>query len=648
VKLECDQIRNLVIGTAGHVDHGKTSLVRALTGMETDRWEEEKIRGITIDIGFANRELPDGRRVGFIDVPGHERFVRHMIAGAAGVDLVLLVVAADDGVMPQTREHLDILRFLGVTNGVVALTKIDIDPDLAELAAEEVETFLSGTFLEGAPVLPVSSVTGEGIDELWNVLAERIVAAEAKTIDGLFRMPVQRVFTLEGFGAIMTGVPVSGAARQGDLVDVLPRGGRGRIRSIQAYFRDVEEARAGHSTGLNISDIDTAACHRGQVVVPPDTYEPSDLVDVRLRLLDSAARTLETGHEVRFHTGTAEVLARLVVLDGPRIEPGMESLVQLRLASAVVFDRLDRFVVRWPSPAVTIGGGTIIGSGHRFLRSKRRLREHVAAREVAAQSDESFVERLIETADGGCLRGDELRHRALLLPARTDQIIEGLVEAGRVRSFPPGPSHAHIASIERATEGLRRALMQLKNKRPDLPGLNTKAAAEDLAVSPALFDFVVAEGVRDAWLARSGVVVRLSSHTPTLGADVPLGRDVMSAIEQGRFSPPGFDDLVRTLRVKEPRLRRVCEFLVRSGDLIEVTSGIYFHAEIVSEAREFAKTELRSSGSLDTQALKRFMGASRKYLVPMLEYFDKTRVTRRDGDVRVAGEAVRDEPESTR
>ena len=637
MKLERDQIRNLVIGTAGHVDHGKTSLVRALTGTDTDRWDEEKKRGITIDIGFASRELPDGRRVGFIDVPGHEKFVRHMIAGAAGVDMVLLVVAADDGVMPQTREHLDIMQFLGVGNGVVALTKIDIDPELAEIAAEEVEGFIQGTFLKGAPIVPVSSTTGEGVEDLWKVLAERVVAAEARTVEGLFRMPVQRVFTLEGFGSVLTGVPVSGRARHGDVVEVLPDGGRGRIRGIQAYFRDVDEARAGHSTGLNVSDIDTAACRRGQVIVPPDTYVPSDLVDARLRLLASAAKALKSGAEVRLHTGTADVTARVVTLDTDAIEPGGEGLVQLRLSTPVVFDRLDSFVVRRPSPAITIGGGTIIGPGHPRLRSRKRLAASVAERERAVRSDDAFVERIIATAEGGCIGADALEKAALLLPERTERVANGLTEAGRVRSFPPGPHYAHADVVREKSERLDEALTALRNERPDLPGLDVKRAASDLGVSAPLFDYLVEEGVRSGALTREGVYVRPASHTPNLAADTRLGEDVMAALENGRFAPPAFKELLHALNVTGERLERVLAFLARTGDAVEVAPGMYFDARAVADARAFVFERLRSSGGLDTQELKGFMGVSRKFLMPMLEYFDREKITRRDGDRRVAG-----------
>jgi selenocysteine-specific elongation factor len=659
MKLAPDEITNVIIGTAGHVDHGKTKLVEALTGTNTDRWEEERRRGITIDIGFASRDLPDGRRAGFIDMPGHERFVRHMIAGATGVDVVLLVVAADDGVMPQTREHLDIMELVGAREGVVAVTKIDLDRELAELAAEEVRAFLKGTFLEDAPVVPVSSVTGEGLDDLWAALAERVARAGPRSSDGLFRMPVQRVFVREGFGAILTGVPVSGTARPGDAVDVLPGGGRGRIRGVQAYFRDVELARAGHSTGLNVADLDTSACRRGQVVVPADTYEPSVLVDARLHLLpaarhggadDAARKPMATGEEVRFHTGTAEVAAKVVILDGEAIEPGGEALVQFRLEEPVVFDRLDRFVIRRPSPSLTIGGGTIIGPGRRRLRGGRPwIAERVRGRELASRSDESFVEHLIETASGGSIRADIL-HRAALLPAeRTGEIVKSLEAARRLLSFPPGPSYAHSRTIQRLLRRLSESLAELHRREPDLPGLDVKRAAAELGVAVPLLGLVVAEGLEAGELARDGGHLRLASHTPSLGGgDAELAGKVESVFREAGYTPPGPAEVARRLGAREERVTRVSDFLAHAGALVRVAPGMFFHAEHVGSAREFIRGELGEKGAVETQAVKAFMvsagGTSRKYLVPLLEHFDRTGLTRREGDLRKAGDGARLEP----
>lgn len=639
MKLSQADIANVVIGTAGHVDHGKTSLVEALTGVNADRWKEERERGITIDIGFASRELPDGRRVGFIDVPGHERFVRHMIAGAAGVDVVLLVIAADDGVMPQTREHVDILGLLGARGGVIAITKADIDTELTEIAAEEASEFAKGTFLEGAPVVRVSSVTGEGVDELWRELERCVLAADPRPADGLFRMPVQRAFTLQGFGTVLTGVPVSGTAKLGDVVEVLPGGGRGRLRGIQSYFRDVDLARAGNSTGLNVSDVDTAACRRGQVVVKRDTFEPADLVDARLVLLPSAGRPLKNGAVVRFHTGTAEVAARVALLEGESLSPGADALAQLRLEEPVVFARGDRFILRRPSPAVAMGGGTVIGPGRRSRTSRARTADALRKRETASRADETFVEHLIETWPESAVRADVLGRAALLPQERTRSIVDALVASGSVLAFGPGPSYVHKRTVARLAERLGGLLAELHTTEPHLPGIEMTRAGVELGVAPALLDIVVEAGD----MTRDGGWVRMASHTPALGdEDAALAERIESACRDARYSPPSVQDLVRDTGAKDEAVRRAAAFLAHAGKLVETSAGMYFHCESIDHAREFVLGELRARGVLDTQAMKSFMagrgGTSRKYLLQVLEYFDRIGLTRREGDERRAGE----------
>lgn len=640
MKLAPGHIANVIIGTAGHIDHGKTRLVEALTGLNADRWEEERSRGITIDIGFASRELPDGRRVGFIDVPGHERFVRHMIAGAAGVDVVLLVVAADDGVMPQTREHLDIMQLLGARDGVVAVTKIDIDRELADAAVEEAADLLKGTFLEGSPIVPVSSVTGEGLDRLWRALGECVGAAKPRPAGGLFRMPVQRVFTREGFGTILTGIPVSGTVRVGDVVEVLPGGGRGRVRGVQAYFHDVELARAGHSTGLNITDIDPADCRRGQVIVPPDTYEPSALADARLRLLHTMKKPLVSGVDVRFYTGTAEVTAGVAVIDRKQILPGEEALVQFRLKEPVVFGRLDRYVIRNPSPAVTIGGGGVIGPGRRRSRANRpRAAREIRERELAARSDDAFVEHLVETAPGGCIRADDLRRASLLVPGRTQEIVRSLLGTGRVLAFGPGLSYAHARTVGELSEKLRETLADLHAREPHLPGLDVRRAAKELGVSVPLVELAVGAATSGVTLVREKGHLRLDSHRAALsGEDTALAEKVEGVFGDAGFSPPREGELRPGLGVKEERLERVIAFLEHTGRLVRIGAEMLLHAKFVEQARGFILRELKEKGAVEVRAVKDFVRTSRKYLMPLLEYFDRTGLTRREGERRVAGE----------
>ncbi|MGH2627998.1 MAG: selenocysteine-specific translation elongation factor, partial [Anaerolineales bacterium] len=356
-----ESIHNVVIGTAGHIDHGKTTLVEKLTGINPDRLPEEKERGMTIDLGFARLQLPGGQRVGIIDVPGHERFVKNMVAGATGIDLVLLVVAADDGVMPQTREHLEIMSLLDLRHGVIAVTKIDlVDPDLRELVVEDVRETVKGTFLEGAPVLPVSAATGEGIDRLRQALYDAVGRIRPRDAAGVFRMPIQRIFSSKGFGTVLTGIPVSGQVAVGDSLEVVPLGKTGRVRGIHAYQEATDLARAGHSSAVNVTDIEYREVHRGMVLAHPGYFRGTRMVEARFRYLARAARPIETLTAIRFHTGTAEILGRIHLLEGKRLSPGETGFVQFRLDEPVVVAPGDRYVARLHSPMETIGGGEVL------------------------------------------------------------------------------------------------------------------------------------------------------------------------------------------------------------------------------------------------------------------------------------------------
>ncbi|MGH7377367.1 MAG: selenocysteine-specific translation elongation factor, partial [Candidatus Methylomirabilales bacterium] len=365
-------MKHIIVGTAGHIDHGKTSLVKALTGIDTDRLKEEKERGISIELGFAHLTLPGGLRLGIVDVPGHERFVKTMLAGVGGIDLVILVIAADEGIMPQTREHLHICRLLHIPRGLVALTKRDlVDPDWLEMVAEETRTFLKGTFLEGAPILPVSATTGAGLEELKTALAALAAEAEPKRVDGIFRLPIDRVFTMKGFGTVVTGTLLAGSLKVADEVVVLPEGARSRVRRLQVHGEAVEQAFAGQRTAVNLPGIEVSGIARGSLLCLPGTFRPASAMDATLTLLADAPRALKNRGRVRFHLGTSEVLARVVFLDREELEPGQSAYVHLRLESRGAALPQDRFVIRSYSPAVTIGGGIILDPAPPERRRKR-------------------------------------------------------------------------------------------------------------------------------------------------------------------------------------------------------------------------------------------------------------------------------------
>ncbi|MFP5212731.1 MAG: selenocysteine-specific translation elongation factor, partial [Acidobacteriota bacterium] len=355
-------MKQVILGTAGHIDHGKTSLIRALTGIDTDRLKEEKLRGITIELGFAHMELPGGERLGIVDVPGHERFVKHMVAGATGIHLVALVIAADEGVMPQTREHMEICELLQVKKGLVVLTKIDMveDPDWVEMVREDVAEFMKGTFLEGAPIIPVSAVTGEGIDELKQTLALLYSQVQPRSTEGPFRLPVDRVFSMRGFGTVVTGTSMSGRVRIGDQVTIYPMEQKTKVRGLQVHSEEVQEVLPGQRTAINLQGLERAAIERGNVIATPGTLAPTHMVDVHMEMLSSSPRPLKHRAKIRFHTGTAEHLGTVVLLDREELAQGTKAFVQVRLDHPIAVLRGDRFVMRSYSPVQTIGGGTIL------------------------------------------------------------------------------------------------------------------------------------------------------------------------------------------------------------------------------------------------------------------------------------------------
>ena len=374
MKKNLDTIFNVVIGTAGHIDHGKSTLVEKLTGIHPDRLPEEKARGLTIDLGFAPLTLKSGQRIGVIDVPGHEKLVKNMVAGATGIDLVLLVVAADDGVMPQTREHVSIMDLLGLTEGIVVLSKIDmVDSDLRELVKDDIQETLRGTFLENAPVVELSSVTGEGLDKLLDVIHARIAILKPKETSGIFRMPIQRVFSSKGFGTVVTGVPLRGTTVLGDTLEVVPLGKKGRVRGIHAYREATDMARAGHSSAINLTDVDYREVHRGMVLTQPGYFQGSTMFEASLKYLASNTRPLPHQTSIRLHLGTVEGLGKVYLLEKKTVEPGEEAYVQFRLDEPIVAAPGDRFVLRLHSPLETIGGGEILDQSRWRLKTTLEL-----------------------------------------------------------------------------------------------------------------------------------------------------------------------------------------------------------------------------------------------------------------------------------
>lgn len=636
---------NITLGTAGHIDHGKTALVKMLTGCETDRLKEEKERGMSIDLGYAPCRLDDWQ-VGIVDVPGHEHFIRTMVAGASGIDAVILVVAADDGIMPQTREHLDILTLLGVRHGLVALTKIERVPAerLAQVQEEVVE-LLAGTFLAGAPILPVSNVTGEGFDALVKALAALVRSIVPRRSDGVFRVPLDRAFSARGFGTVVAGIPVAGRAGLNDGVILLPHGQLGRIKRIQVYGRDSHEVLAGQCAALNVAAWDHRAIHRGDVVTLPGYFAPDTWYTAWLRMLPQEkpagflAGGLKNGASLKLHTGTAEVLARVYCLGGGPLKGGGEGFVQFRLERPLVAGPGDFFIVRSLSPVRTIGGGRILeASGRRWKRRRADLGPMLARLAAALDDDQRQVEYRLRHAPALAATEAELAAAAKIPWGRLPQLLAEL-QAHHKAVALGGGLYMHPDVLAAASLPLLEAVRQFHQQAPESLG----PTAEQLRQATGLERPVLA-GVLGHLKAQGEVVERsqrlaLPEHRPRLeGPQGQLAAEVERCLLAQPFHPPGPEELAAATGASADAVRRALAILVEHERAVAVAEGLWFHADAVSGARQILIEYLRKEGRLESVRFKYLLGTTRKYALPLLDYFDRVGLLRRSGNTRFLGE----------
>jgi selenocysteine-specific elongation factor len=651
-------MRSIIVGTAGHIDHGKTSLVRALTGVDADRLPEEKRRGITIDLGFAELVVGDVR-VGFVDVPGHERFVKNMLAGAHGIDAVALVVAADEGVMPQTREHFDITRLLGVGAGVVVITKTDaVEEELIELVRAEVEELVAGSFLEDAAVVAVSSRTGEGLEELKQSLREIAARVPARSDESVARLPIDRSFTMRGFGAVATGTLVAGEIAEGEELNLLPADFRARVRGIQVHGHAVARATAGQRTAINLGGVEASQVARGMTLAPAGRLRPTQIIDARLEVLADAPRPLRSRSRVRVHLGTAEVLARVRVLEeAGEIASGSAGFAQLSLESPVVALPGERFIVRSYSPQRTIAGGIVLDA----FAQKRRGRERATARARLAalvEADRAARLALFVAASGahGLSRAD--------LAARTgwrDEILDEAIheakrrEAGANSSEREGDAHGSVVEAEGvflAREifdqlvGAAVAEVEAHHGREPLQrGLARETLRERVFahVAPEVFRASLAAAERAGLLVAEREVVRARTHSLELSAeDAHLRARLEQVYRDAALEAPTLDEAFALAadgkQLRREHARKILQLLIDDGTLARVTPDLFFHrdalARLVASLREYA-TRHEPERLIDVATFKDLAKVSRKYAIPLLEHFDRTRVTRRAGDRRI-------------
>ncbi len=633
-------MKQVILGTAGHIDHGKTSLIKALTGIDTDRLKEEKLRGITIELGFAYLQLPSGELLGIVDVPGHERFVKQMVAGATGIDLVALVIAADEGVMPQTQEHMEICQLLRVKKGLVVLTKIDLldDPEWLYLVREDVQTFLRGTFLDGAPMIAVSSITGEGIDELRLELDRLVAEVDARSPAGPFRLPVDRVFTMKGFGTVVTGTSTSGRLRVGDTAVIYPSVHKTKVRGLQVHNQDVEQIQPGQRTAINLQSLERGLIQRGDVVSTPDSMVPSYMVDVNLDLLASAPRPVKNRAKVRFHTGTAEHLATVVLLDRDELKPADHAFVQLRFDTPIAVLRGDRYVVRSYSPIRTIGGGTILHPQPAKHKGRAKAQMAQALPVLLEGQDADIILWHIERAGETGVSEQELQVRANVFGKPFERILQPFISQHKVILYDKENRRLLHPSV---LESLKQTLLSTLSDYHGRFALKAGMAKEELAaqlpqqVDGKLYNFILQHFTQQGTIAQEKEWIRWATHRIDLGKDQQnLRQKIEGAYREGALQPPFFREVAPSLPGTVAQQQEVLQWMLSQAILVKVKEDLYFHAAVLAELQQRLVVFLKGQGEISTAQFKDLTQASRKYTIPLLEYFDTQKVTIRVGDTR--------------
>jgi selenocysteine-specific elongation factor len=630
-------MKSVIVCTAGHIDHGKTALVKALTGIDADRLEEEKRRGITIDIGFAHLELPgpggETLRLGFVDVPGHERFVRNMLAGVGGIDLVLLAIAADESIKPQTREHFDICRLLSVRSGITVLTKCDlVDSETLDVVKLEVEDFLRGSFLDASqsPLIAVSAFTGAGLDGLKQALARLAAEIPARDSHALPRLPIDRVFTMKGFGTVVTGTLVSGTIRKEEELQVFPGGQRIRVRGIQVHGQAADQAVAGERTALNLAGVTTEELARGMALAPPDTFHATRRADVSFSLLPSA-KPLKNRARVHLHVYTTETVAE-VVLPGGKTSPSKQSeLAQLRLADSALVLPGDRFIIRQFSPVVTIGGGVVLDANPlgKSLTARDTFLRVLAGKDRAAALRARIARR---GGQGLSLSGAVAEtgwQKSEVEDLLKEPIREGLVTRAR-DVLLEADTLAQLRQVTLAVVG------EFQQKNPLVPGLGKEILRKKLKAAPDVFDFIMGSLLGAKKLEASGELVRLPGQGVVMkDEEAESKKTIEQAFESTGLKVPALHEVLSGLKVDKVRAQKIVTLLLRDKVLVKIADNLVFHQRALQDLRQRIALEKTKSPRMDVARFKDLTGVSRKYAIPLLEYLDRERVTRRVGDERV-------------
>ncbi len=630
----------LVVGTAGHIDHGKTSLIRALTGVDTDRWEEEKRRGMTIDLGFAHLELPNGTLAGIVDVPGHEKFIKNMLAGAHGLDLVLFVIAADEGIMPQTEEHLTVCQTLGTKRGIVVLTKKDlVDEEWLELVKEEVKDFVKGTFLEGAPIVPVSSKTGEGIDELLEELSKVSSQVKPKSPEGFLRLPVDRSFTVKGFGTVVTGTLLSGKLEVGEEVEILPKGIKSKVRGIQVHGKPVDRAFAGQRTAVNLAGVSKEEVKRGDLISAPGYLKPSKLVDVVLEVSRSADVVVESGFKVHFHHLTSETEGEVYLIDKEELLPGEKALAQIRLRDEVVPVYGDRFIVRNYSPARVIGGGWIVNPLPE-KKFRRRFRDRWISFLTPLTEREKVEGKLIYLVDkfpGKFSYGDFVQ-RLALSPREAKELTEKLISEAKINEF-----NRKLYPPTFKEELKRKILEEVERYHETYPvseGINRESLRTNLNIPQELLETVISELSSEGRIEEVGSQLKLKGFKPKPKGEFSEIADILRKYsKKSLFSPPSLKEISKETGISETKVYMTADYLVRNEGFHKI-GNFLFSPDAFKKIVKILKEHFSREETLSVSEFKDYLGVSRKFAIPVLEYLDSLNLTERRGNERIKGRAL--------
>ena len=630
--------KHIILGTAGHVDHGKTTLVKALTGTDTDRLAEEKKRGITIELGFAHLSLPSGQMVGVIDVPGHERFIKNMVAGAGGIDLVMLLVAADEGVMPQTREHFDVCRLLGVERGLVVISKSDaVDDDLLELVTEEVGELVVGSFLEETPVIPVSATSGAGLDELLAALDEMAATVVERPDSGAFRLPVDRAFVIKGFGTVVTGTVLSGSLRLGDSVTLAPSGLNSRVRSLQAYGEEREQVFAGERAAINLHGLEKSEIERGEILARPETVVPTSMVDVFYTHLSSATSPLPARSKMLIHSGAAALMGTVVVLNGLELAPGASAFVQVRLEKPTVIVYGDRIVIRSFARRETVGGGSVINP----CPAKHRFKEYAALlsdfERLRSGESGDVIAVLVKQAGIVGLRLLDLKAFLNLSGKALAKVVDELLARREIVRFDNERQIFIAGDLFENLAGKIVAMVVDYHQREALrEGMAKEEVRSRLGLSAPLFHALLQRLMKNTKLVVDRDLLRTPDHRVRLAVDTDkLKAGLIALYKKAGLSFPNYSSLAKELSAEDEDIKSLLTILVKEGTLLKVRDGIFVTPDHYERMRSEVVAFLKENGAMTTQEFKAKIQLSRKYVIPLFEYLDQRKVTARKGEARI-------------